>query len=435
MNAAAGSMSRAGYPPPPARSGPQNILDNPIMAGALFLLIACSSLVFVEPAPYDLLALGVMALFLSSGMVLSTAVAPLMLMVVFFVASGFIAATQSRWENEPFFYVSVTAFLALTSVFIAFVVALNPLRACAVIMSGYVVAAVITAIAGIGGYFDILPGSEHFLRFGRAKGTFEDPNVMGPFLVPPALFLIDRIIRSRLIGRPIDIGLLFIIVCAIFLCFSRGAWGYAVLASAIFVFLVFMTAATTITRTRIVLLSMAGVLAVAAALAWLATIDDVRVLLVERAQLVQSYDTGDGGRFARQVAGFSAIARHPLGLGPLTFGDIYGEDPHNIYIKAFSAYGWVAGIAYLSLIGTTLIYGARYCFRRTPWQPMFLVAFAAFAGLAALGLIIDTDRWRHFWLLIGVLWGMMAARPGHVAAVGRHHAAIASRAGHGYRQS
>ena len=35
--------------------------------------------------------------------------------------------------------------------------------------------------------------------------------------------------------------------------------------------------------------------------------------------------------------------------------------------------------------------------------------FVAFVGLAAESLIIDTDHWRHFFMMVGALWGMFAA--------------------------
>ena len=42
-------------------------------------------------------------------------------------------------------------------------------------------------------------------------------------------------------------------------------------------------------------------------------------------------------------------------------------------------------------------------------QPLFLVAYACFVGNVCEGLIIDIDHWRHFYLLMALVWGMMAA--------------------------
>jgi len=45
----------------------------------------------------------------------------------------------------------------------------------------------------------------------------------------------------------------------------------------------------------------------------------------------------------------------------------------------------------------------------TPWQPYLITAVAAFAGEMAEGVVIDTDHWRHFYLLLGMVWGLAAA--------------------------
>jgi hypothetical protein len=39
---------------------------------------------------------------------------------------------------------------------------------------------------------------------------------------------------------------------------------------------------------------------------------------------------------------------------------------------------------------------------------MFLPAYAAFVGHAVEAAVIDIDHWRHFYLLLAVVWGLMA---------------------------
>jgi hypothetical protein len=46
---------------------------------------------------------------------------------------------------------------------------------------------------------------------------------------------------------------------------------------------------------------------------------------------------------------------------------------------------------------------------RTPWGPYLIAAFATFFGTAMEGFVIDTDHWRHFFLLLGMIWGLSAA--------------------------
>jgi len=57
---------------------------------------------------------------------------------------------------------------------------------------------------------------------------------------------------------------------------------------------------------------------------------------------------------------------------------------------------------------TTLTLGFRYVFIATPWRPAYLAVYCAFVGTAAESVLIDSDHWRHYFLLLGVIWGLMA---------------------------
>ncbi len=63
----------------------------------------------------------------------------------------------------------------------------------------------------------------------------------------------------------------------------------------------------------------------------------------------------------------------------------------------------------------TLVVGLRFAFVATPWRPAYLAIYAAFAGVALESLIIDSDHWRHYFLILGVLWGLMAASRRHLS--------------------
>jgi hypothetical protein len=38
-----------------------------------------------------------------------------------------------------------------------------------------------------------------------------------------------------------------------------------------------------------------------------------------------------------------------------------------------------------------------------------ITSFAAFIGQVAIGFVIDSDHWRHFYLLLGLIWGLAVA--------------------------
>jgi O-antigen ligase len=99
---------------------------------------------------------------------------------------------------------------------------------------------------------------------------------------------------------------------------------------------------------------------------------------------------------------------NPLGIGPLVFGQLFGEDTHDIWLKALLDYGWLGFASWAMLIGWTMAAGFRLLFRDRPWQPYLLCAYVVFVGHVFLGTIIDTDHWRHVYLLLGMVWGCIA---------------------------
>ena len=66
--------------------------------------------------------------------------------------------------------------------------------------------ATVISLAGIAGYFSAFPHAhELFATFDRALGAFKDPNVFGPFLIWPALIVIERMLTRHIgIRRPRD---------------------------------------------------------------------------------------------------------------------------------------------------------------------------------------------------------------------------------------
>jgi hypothetical protein len=173
--------------------------------------------------------------------------------------------------------------------------------------------------------------------------------------------------------------------------------------------LTFITSRSQGRRARIVVLAIGGVVALAVFIAALLSIDAVAELFKERASLNQSYDVGEQGRFGRHVLGAVLALDVPFGIGPLQFSKYFPEDPHNSYLNAFMSGGWLAGVCYVALVLVTLVFGLRQTLVATPWQPTMIAVYVAYAGLAAESAIIDSDHWRHAFMLLGVLWGLIAA--------------------------
>jgi len=159
----------------------------------------------------------------------------------------------------------------------------------------------------------------------------------------------------------------------------------------------------------LVLAVLAGLVAVGGLVA-LATVPAVSDLLGERASLEQSSDVGPEGRFGGQKKAVALVASHPLGIGALEFGRLHHpEDVHQVYLNMYLNTGWVGGTFYLLLVLMTIAIGLRRVLRDRGGDGVSIVLLAAFLGMAVEGLVVDTDHWRHFYLIMALIWGMALA--------------------------
>ena len=379
-----------------------------LLGTLLWLTGLAGAFVFVEPSPYEIMGLVTIVMFAISGLALRVTLVPLCALLILYVIGFGIAVVPLLDQPKTLIWVMVSLFMAMTTLFFAAMLGTNTEERLKLLMRGYMAAAVIAALAGIVGYFHLVPGASGlFLLYERARGTFNDPNVLGAFLVLPALLALQRVLSQRFIEAARSALLLLLLVAGLFLSFSRGAWGQFAFSAALMMFLTFVTSHAR-ERMRIVLFAALAVMVLAAAIAILLSIPQVADLFNQRAALEQSYDEGPTGRFGRHVLGLLLALDTPLGIGPLQFHNLFPEDPHNAYLNAFMSGGWLSGFAYLTLVAVTLVSGLRFVFIATPWRATYIAVYSAFVGVAGESLIIDTDHWRHYFLILGVLWGLMS---------------------------
>ena len=381
-----------------------------------------SGFVISEPAPYELVMVAQIAIWFLLGLKISRHTAPLLVLLLVFNVGGILSLTVMRDLNQGPMYLAVSTFLALTAFFYAAIIEDGHQRL-RLIFQAWVAAAVITAMLGILGYFHAFPGSEIFTLYDRAKGAFQDPNVFGPFLAAPGLYLIHGLLTGRLASAPLRIAGLLVITLGILLSFSRAAWALYLFSACFLVFIMLLKERTGAFRLKILLLSLAAVALLTLVLVIALQSDQVRTLLADRTTLVKDYDGGHLGRFERHRIGFLMAMERPLGIGPMVFSEIFPEDEHNIWLKSLTTYGWLGFVTYLVMLGWTLSIGFRYLLRDRPWQPYLMIAWIVVIGHAGIGNVIDTDHWRHFYLLIGIIWGCGALEQRYQAQAVRAGAA------------
>lgn len=383
-----------------------------ISSAAIGLGILLSGFVISEPAPYEIYMAGLIAIWALFGLRISRAVAPLLVLLVTMNIGGMISMTQmSDLANTPL-YLAVSLFLAFSAVFFASVTAVQP-GLYRLIFITYAISAVMTSLLGIAGYFHAFPGAEIFTKYDRAAGAFQDPNVFGPFLVLPGIYLLYLLLTGPVTRMPLLAIPLLIITAGIFFSFSRGAWGMFAVSAVLLTACLFLQSASGMFRLRVVIMTIAALSLLAIAIIVILQLPGVSEMFSNRAHLEQSYDTARLGRFARYGLGFQMAMEHPFGIGPLVFGKIFGEDTHDIWLKMLMDYGWLGFVSFLTLVVWTITAGFRILLRDRPWQPYLLCAYVAFIGNIGLGTFIDIDHWRHMYLLLGLVWGAIALEYRH----------------------
>jgi hypothetical protein len=386
----------------------------------LWLAGASGAIVLFEPSPYEFVTVVATVIFVATGLRLRLVFMPLLLLLILINVGYSFCAVPFIDRPEISNWIATSWYMAFTVMFFAAAIAEDTAARLDMLRRGLIAGALVASLVAIAGYFNLIPGGHVLLTlYDRARGTFKDPNVLGAFLILPSLFALQGIVSDppgKSLRHAIALG---IMALAILLAFSRAAWGGLVITSAFMLALMVMTSRSPAQRSRIIDTAVAAVIIVAVLLAVLLSFDSISDMFKQRASFDQSYDEGRFGRFGRHILGAQMALDLPFGIGPLQFHRYFPEDTHNSYLNAFMSGGWISGICYPALVFVSVILGFRHVFVRVPWQRGYLAVFAAFLATVGEGFIIDTDHWRHLWMMLGTLWGLFAAAQPYRAGVAR----------------
>jgi hypothetical protein len=376
----------------------------------LWFVVFLGGFVIIEPSPYELMLVVVIPLWAIMGLRISRFLLPLIVLSVLFLIGGIIAATQVTSMKDVPMFLLIGGFMLASSIWYAAIIAEQPERRLRVIKNAYLSSAVLVAVFGVIAYFEAFPGAETFKYGGRATSTFQDPNIFGPYLAVPIVLCVHNIL-TRPLRRSIWSMILFVpLALGLLLAFSRAAWGLTAFAIAVTAVIIFLTSATSAGRLRVIGYFTAFFMLLVGGLVTAISVPAIGKLFEQRAQLVQEYDGKHLGRFDRIVRGLNDVPEHPLGLGAFEFAlQKYGEAEHNTYLKGFTAYGWIGGVSYLALSFWTLFAAFPLLFLKRPWQPLLHATYAVYIGHMMIAMVIDIDHWRHVFLIVGILWGVIAA--------------------------
>jgi O-antigen ligase len=371
--------------------------------GLGFLLLA---VVRVEPAPADLVFAVVITVALITGRFdLRRAPWSVAALIGAFLALNLLSTVEVVNGARAIAFSSITFYLAVFSLWLTSYV--RSIRAARVILRGYLVGAVVSALLSSLALFAPIPGQDLFTEIGRARGLFKDPNVFGPFLVPAALIMIEEILTPRLlrVGRLMKLLAVLTLGCGILFSYSRAAWlnigvGVAVL---VIVLAVRRGGGRRAAHAFAVLL-----VAVAAATAVVGFTGSVE-FLQERAR-VQTYDAD---RFGGQLASIESAGRYPFGIGPGQIEEVADISTHSTYARVLGEQGLPGLIVILALMFVTLSSATGNAIvGRDTYGIGSAALLAAWCGILANSVFIDTLHWRHLWAVAALIWaGSLRAAP------------------------
>lgn len=402
------ALSWDAWAAPPARRS----LVHAMALFFVWLAVASGAIVTTEPAPFDALTFGLTFLLPAIGLVAyNAALVSLLAAMLIMGAGALLGVTFAQEPSSALIHTCVSIYLYIVTFTFATFVARKPVAHTRLMLQASLAGAIFAALCGIVGYFDVFPGAADLMtRYSRATGLFKDPNVFGPFLIIGFVYAFSLIVTRPLHEALFPAMAFALLSFALLLSFSRGAWTNAGIALLLYSLFYVLTAPTHLARIKFVGTLLFGGVALAGVFVVALQFEAVSSLLSQRAALTQGYDEGPEGRFGGQRKAIKLVVENPLGIGAQQFPTFHHhEEAHNVYISMFLNAGWVGGVLFLALMLMTSVMGFRHALRRVPSQPFFIVAYGTLVGHVVEGVLIDLDHWRHVYVVLAIVWGLMVA--------------------------
>ncbi|MGM8216560.1 O-antigen ligase family protein [Bacillaceae bacterium W0354] len=366
----------------------------------LVITFSLSGWVNIEPAVFDILVvfLIIISLFSSYISYNRATIVPLLFIWLFLITNLLSMFFMKDFPSSMGYFL-ITFYLCLLWLLITGLLNSFKERAGTVIMLGYILAGLSSAILGILAYAEIIPHSESYMYLGRVKGLFKDPNVFGPFLVPVAVFTFLFIEKSR--GRIVKLLWVFMFItvtAAIVLSFSRAAWAnYALTFSILSGMWIFFGGERKeiIKRTLYIGLIIFLIFAFLSLILKNTTISE----MLEQRFKLQSYDED---RFTTQSNALQLIQNNPLGSGPGQSEGLLDYSTHSLYVRVLGENGFIGFIILVAFLFITWGRSLYLTIRNRHY--LYILSTSCLMGLYLNSLVIDTLHWRHFWVLLAIPW-------------------------------
>ena len=364
---------------------------------ALYAFMPLMTVVRIEPAPVDFLAVGLAVAVVLRGDLRRFPLPKIASVAILVLLITYAAALLNAPDAERAVRYTAATLLVLTIAFVTFQLAARDLQ---IMERAFLIAALILGVETVIAVSSLPLAGVLLWKGFRVAGLFKDPNVFGPFVVPATMLACARWPRLPIIVRGL---MLLLFMAAVAASLSRGAVVALVVSLIVLGTLAAHRGWRTTTRWCLAILG-AGALAVVVLIAlpganW-----------AEQRFTTFALESYDVLRFAGQVSGVDYWLAHPLsgGLGPGNYESIIGNDSHETYVRMLVETGPLSVIAFGVLIVTAVSALRSRDPRPVPW-------IAALLGFAVCGLFIDT----------GLGFSLVPWRPALEQHIGRHISGIA----------
>ncbi|GJD21808.1 conserved hypothetical protein [Rivularia sp. IAM M-261] len=370
----------------------------------VLFLVGLSSIVFIEPAPTDILVIfaflwGLFSFFKSP----SKLVLPVFFLfsyITFNILASFALADVVRGIIS----LNTKCYLILSWWLFTEICRNFGKKGILTIFCGYTFASIFAVILGICGLFKIIPID--FIVYGnyRLQALFKDPNVFGSFLIPVTLYSLLNFESSNNLLRLKWLVFFCITSLGTFLSFSRASWLNYIVSLSVYIILSFVTSHSfKIKVRRFASYSFIACILVIILILVLTNKPEITDFFTQRF----SYQSYDNDRFEAQKIGLEYFINNPfIGIGPGQFELVYPISSHSLYIRLIAETSLLGFLSFISFILITLNRSFRYAIKRNyEYQKIFIIVTSSIIGILINSIVIDTIHWRHFWLLLALPWG------------------------------
>ena len=384
----------------------------------VFCLSFLSGFVLFEPSPHDILLLCFVFVIMFSGyFIISEHMIPVIVIMNGFILFNMVPLLYVVDLEISLIYLSITIYLIISLLFYEIIISRAGSDIVRTLLKGYISACIISCFVSIFCFVVPNPISEIVLYGkiadgGRIKAFFKDPNVFGPFLVPAFMLCACswRSIFSSRIFTSLRWFFVLVLLVSIILSGSRGGW-LNLLVAIVALGWVHWNAARQSPRLRrrtpVPIVALAAVAGLAYALVTLVGYDE---FLTDRFEQ-KSYDQD---RFLAQSLALEEAMASPFGIGPGQSETYEGSSsllrapysPHSLYVRVIAESGWGGAVSFLVFLLLTI--RQAWWIAVTDWRyaSISAVVFASLVGILANSFFVDTLHWRHFWMLLGMTWGL-----------------------------